>query len=37
MNPTRDTNAIGWHMFLQAVGSVYAVLVIGKWIYEVCK
>lgn len=37
MNPSTDTNAIGWHMCLKALGIVYAVLAIGKAIYEVCK
>lgn len=35
MNPTADTQAIGWHLFLQALGAVYAVLVIGKALFKV--
>lgn len=37
MSPEEDTNAIGWHMFLQAFGTVYAVLMVGKALYEVCR
>lgn len=29
MSPGHDTEAIGWHMFLQAVGSVYACYAIA--------